>query len=91
MITVKNVALDSLPADLRAFFMGAVQTKQTDQTNQTKQTDQTNQTKQTDQTAQAKRHASCSDVIASCEDIPVHELELITIDPESFALYAGEW
>lgn len=93
MITIENIALDSLPAELQAFFLSLAPRQSVngptlvcaDQTEQ-KNAQKVNTREQTAPTA-----LRCADVVSACDDIEVHQLELTTVDPESFTLVGGEW
>lgn len=90
MYTVTEVAFDSLPAALQALF--TVDSKiftpctATDDTSEPKKNTQLPDTR-----AQSAPALHCSDIIAQCDDIEAHELELIEINTETFALDQGEW
>lgn len=95
MITIENIALDSLPAELQAFFLSlaprqSVKARETVYEDQTEQKNAQNPAKR-EQSASTAHRPHIADVVGELDSIDVHELELIAIDPESFALVADEW
>ena len=90
MYTVAEVPFDSMPAALQALFTVDRKIFAQSATTDSSEPVKAEPLPDTRELA-ASRAMHCSDIIAQCDEIEVHEIELIEINAENFALDQGEW